>query len=252
MKLPRFLSVVAALAAVTAMAGNSASAERLEASFLLGLGRGPDATERAAWQARPEQPLADLVAQQKERLNADAVERRAVFARAWFDAHGCAPTAEEAAAAPVTGQTYVELVERARTELTAKPEAYRKVLDYAYRSVVGRPPFTEELDFWKARPTLSYVLVVGCLENWARRNAPGLMVTSGQPTICVTSDRLTTLQLTPAVAAEAHLVAGLLPLGERSLGLARGCNVISPGADNIVSVGGVHFIAVGGNRPAVQ
>ncbi len=252
MKLPRFLSVsVAALAGLVAMAAVPAWSERLDAAFLLGLGRVPTEAERVAWQGRESATLAELLLLQREQLRGGAVERQATVERAFRDAFGRGPNAVELGALPADF-TYATLLQELVARLAANPEEYRAVLDRVYPLVIGRAPFVEEYAYWKAYQPLPYVLLVGCVENWGRRNAPGLMVTSGLPVISVSSDRLVTRQVSPAVAAEARRVLGLPPLVEQSLALARGCNVIAPGAAEVVSVSGVHFLAVGGERSAAK
>ncbi len=232
---------------LNSLAETPALPERAEAAFVLTLGRSPTAAEASGWTGTEKLSLGDLVASQRDRLRADADAQRAVFVRAWSDAFGRPPAATEK---PAGDATYAEQMQLLVKRLAERPDEYREVLDRAYRRVLGRAPFAEEHAYWKAYPTLSYTLLVGCLENWARRNAPGLMATTGTPAICVNSDHLRTLRLSPAVAAEARAVVGLPPAGERALSPARGCNVIAPGAAEVVSVGGVHFTAFGAAGPA--
>jgi hypothetical protein len=77
------------------------------------------------------------------------------------------------------------------------------------------------------------------MEDWARRNQPGLMVTSGTPTISINCDYLATVRLSPKVAAEAREGAGLPPAGDG------GTHVIAAGAGAIVSGGRIHFAMAG-------
>lgn len=247
----RFVSLVAgvvcACSAAIAAGDASGPSERVEAAFVLGLGRTSTAAERQEWAGEENRSLAELISRQRQRLQSPAAGDE-VRLRAWRDAFGRAPLPAEAEAL-AAGTTYAEQMQRLIGRLAARPDEYRQVVDRAYRAVLGRAPFAEEYTYWNGYPKISYILLVGCIENWARRNAPGLMVTTGTPAISVTSDRLTTLRLSPAVAAEARVVVGLPPAGERSLEPARGCNVIAPGAGAVVSVGGVYFTAIGGSAP---
>ena len=70
-------------------------------------------------------------------------------------------------------------------------------------------------------------------------------VTSGVPAICVNSGFLTTLRLSPAVAAEVRVAAGFSATADPALAIARGHNVVMPGVAVAVSVGGGHFAAIG-------
>ena len=253
MPFPRLPLVVAAATLVAVVsAGATEVAERLSASFFLALGRAPTPAELTEWEPAAARPMADLFARHRQQLAATAAERVAVTGRAWRDAFGGEPSSRDASMAAATSGTYAEQVERLRRTLVEHDEQYRAVLDRAYRRVLGRAPFVEEIDYWHQHSVLPYTALVGCLENWARRNAPGLTVTSGVPAICVNSDFLTTLRLSPAVAAEARAAAGLPAMVEPALALARGQNVVMPGAGEVVSVGGVHFTAVGGARPSAE
>ena len=86
----------------------------------------------------------------------------------------------------------------------------------------------------------------GAMENWGQRNHPGLMVTSGTPSVTVNSRFLATLRLSRAVANEARAVIGL-PVWSDVARLQNPDNhVVAVGAAGVASVGGIHFLAVGG------
>jgi hypothetical protein len=241
MKLSRFFAVLAGLVvATTAWSSSVPVTERIEAVFLLGLGRAPDVDERSAWADRAERPLVELLERQRERIRTDGAERRAVSARAWRDVHGRAP--EEAELAGLPERIYAEHVRALAGGLAARSPVYREVVERAYRAALARAPFAEEQDYWNAFPPLPYLVLVGCVENWARRNAPGLMATTGAPTIGGGSPRLAVFRVSPALAAEARRALEL-PGGD--LMNARGRNVILPGAGEIATVGGVHLLVVG-------
>lgn len=212
--------------------------ERRAAACWLGLGRPAMASERALLGEAG--AMTELLAGWRDQLRADAVARRAVAVRAWWDALGRAP--REAELAPAAAELYVERVRELVDGLAARPEEYRAVVERAYHAVLGRAPFPEEFQYWGEDRPRAYVVLVGCLENWARRNAPGLTVTTGVPAISATSERLATLRLSPALADE---VRRALAWPMEELARARGANVLMPGGDTIVSVGGVHFIAIG-------
>ena len=245
MPFPRLPLVVAAATLVAVVsAGATEATERLSASFFLALGRAPTTAELRNWEPYAGERMADLFARHRQQLAATESERLGVAARAWRDALGREPGSRGPAELAAAG-TYAEQVERLRRTLVERDEQYRAVLDRAYRRVIGRGPFVEELDYWRQHAALPYAALVGCLENWARRNAPGLTVTSGVPAICVNSGFLTTLRLSPAVAAEVRVAAGFSTTADPALAIARGHNVVMPGVAEAVSVGGVHFAAIG-------
>ena len=248
MKSRLFSLLVCALLALgnaVAAATPEAPLERLDASFLLALGRLPADSEKPAWAAATPITVVDLLARHRARLRDDSAAQRAVYVRSWHDAFGCEPGTAELAAAPATSGTYAELLQRHLLWLTAHPADYRQVVDRAYQRSVGRGAFPIEQDYWKERPTLSFALLVGCIDNWARRNAPGLMATTGMAAVSVNCRYLTTRRLSPAVAAEVRAATGLVPAGTPALATAGTRNVVAPGATELVSIGGIHFVAVG-------
>jgi hypothetical protein len=138
-------------------------------------------------------------------------------------------------------------VQRHIQRLGGNPVEYEQVMHRAYRLHLERDAYAVELDYWRARPALSFVLLAGCVENWARRNQPGLMATAGVPSVSVNSHYLAAVRLSSAVAAEARAAAGLPPPGDAALAAALGRHVVAPGAATIASVGGIHFAAAGGS-----
>lgn len=226
-----------------AFARQTDSNERATAAFALVRGRAPVASDVSGDSTTAPASLADLVAYQRRVLQGDANAQRIVVRKAAHDAFGI-DTAPAGALA--NSGTYVDLVGQAIKWLVDHPAEYEQVLQRAYRTVLERDAYSVELEYWKRQPVLSFVLVAGCLENWAVRNQPGLMATAGETVISVTSRFLSTVRLSPAVAAEARNVAGLPPTGPSSDATAKGLHVVAPGAATIVSVGGVHFVAVGG------
>jgi hypothetical protein len=129
--------------------------------------------------------------------------------------------------------------------LSQRPDDYRQVLDRAYQLVVRRGLYDEEVAYWKPRGTLPFLLLVACIEDWARRNQPGLMLTAGVPTVSVNSLYLATVRLSPEVAEEARAAAGLSTATTSDFVYASNRTVIASGADSLVAGGRIHFVAAG-------
>ena len=91
------------------------------------------------------------------------------------------------------------------------------------------------------RDRLSYLLLVACIEDWARRNQPGLMVTSGVATASVNCELLTTLHLPPDLVATVRSAMGL-----PSTPTTPAATILAHGAENIVSSGAIPFLLVAG------
>jgi hypothetical protein len=249
---PRSTCLPAGLLALIVFAGLPAAAvaqptaqeQRVAASFVLALGRGPTADEAARWASRGPSSVAELIALHRQDVQKDAAAARAVAAKADDDAFGGASLADRPAGRPAAG-IYSDLVRQHVQYLADHAADYQQVLNRAYRLVVQRDAYPMELDYWKRLPALPFSLLVACVENWAARNQPGLTATSGVPAASVTSRYLVTVTLSPAVAGEARAALGLEPAGDRAMATAAGRHVVSPGASEVVSVGGIHFAAAG-------
>ncbi len=217
----------------------SAVGQRVEASFLIAQGRLPSATELAEWSdAAGSASVSDLVEKHRALLQQDPTARRAVIAKAFADAFGRAPEAGQ----PPAVLTYNEQVKAHIAELRQRPDEYRAVLDRAYQRVIRRPVYEEEVAYWNEFEVLAYSMVVGCVDNWGRRNQPGLMVTVGTPTISHNSVYLDTVTLSPKVAEEARAAAGLEGATTDYHSYASARTVIAPGSEKIVASGGIHFV----------
>lgn len=218
-------------------------AERISAAFVLVLGRAPSVDEIGLWARQPELSVAELAA----RLQAqdEASVWQVVADKACADAFGRGATAEERRSWAAGRRTYTGLMQEHVRWLAGHPAEYAQVIERSYQQVLRRPAYAIELDYWKAQPPLPFALLNGCIENWARRNAPGLTATSGRATVSVNSDWLTAIRLSPAVAAEVRATAGLPRTGDVHLSAEAGRNVIAAGAGAVDSAGGIHFLATG-------
>ena len=215
---------------------------------MLALGRAPSSGEIDHWAKLGTLPVADLIARHQQQLQGDVGVKRATVVKACADAFGREPTEPEIDAWSSGNWTYAELMKQHIQWLGEHPTEYQQAIERAYQLVMRRPAYPVEIDYWKAQPTLSYALLVGCIEDWARRNAPGLMATTGTPTVSVNSGYLTTIRLSPAVAAEARAATGLFPAGESNLAAAAGRHLVAAGAGTIITSGHIHFVAAGGDN----
>lgn len=238
------LAVIACSSSAILLAQSSEQPERIAASFLLALGRAPSAEELAHWAQQGDVSIAQLIARHRERLQADPAVQRAVATKAERDAFGrVSPESEVDAAQPPA--TYTELVQQHLRRLAERPAEYEQVIRRAYQTVVRRDAYDLEFAYWQKHDTLSYTLLVGCVEDWARRNQPGLMVTAGTPTVSINSEYLATIRLSPAIAQEAREAAGWVTATEGGFSPAFGRNLIAPGGAKLVTGGRIAFAAAG-------
>jgi hypothetical protein len=240
-----FLAASLLVPPMTAHGQSAGQAERIAASFVLALGRTPTAAEIERWAKQEPLPLADLIARHRRQLEGDPAAGRAVIVKASQDAFGRAASEDDPDTLSGGGGTYADLMRRHLRWLAGHPAEYEQVLHRAHRLLLQRDAYPVEIDYWKRQPALSFALLVGCIEDWARRNRPGLMATTGVVAVSVNSPYLATVRLSPAVAAEARVAAGLEPRSDAALASAAGRNLVAPGADRVASVGGIHFTAAG-------
>jgi hypothetical protein len=243
------LCLAAALACPAAIAFGQPAAqeERVAASFVLALGRAPSAAELEGWTKQDRLSFADLIARHRDQLRADAAGARTVVAKAGYDAFGRAPSEEELAGLAGSG-IYADLMKRHVQWLAGHPADYEQVLNRAYRLLLRRDAYSIEIEYWRRQPVLPFALVVACVDDWARRNQPGLMATTGAAAVSINSAFLSTVRLSPAAAAEARMAAGLGRPADAERAAAIGRTVIAPGAAEVASVGGIFFAAAGSAR----
>jgi hypothetical protein len=231
---PGLLLVLALLPHLAALAVDHGSdVERTTLAHLLTFGR-PPATAITS---------ADTLAAQLERHRAELQSNDDARARtahaAWFDAFGRPPTADELHAEAALPLTYPERLQRHLERLRNAPDENRAVIHRAYRLVVHRDAYAEEFDYWRPHGVRSFVVLVACIEDWARRNRPGLMVTAGNPAVSARSRFVTIVRITPELAAEARALLALeRPAAEPS-------RVLAIGAERIATAGGMHAVLVG-------
>src|SRR5690606_11831861 len=131
--------------------------QRVAAAFLLALGRMPTAEEQARAVQEDSLTVADTIARLRQQIESDDAVRADVLARAARDALGRLPTDDEIAAwsGEPRGATYAERMERRLAWLAERPAEYERVIQRAYRVVVRRDAYPEEIEYWRARGTLS-------------------------------------------------------------------------------------------------
>lgn len=234
--------------ATAAFAQSTAKTQRIQAAFVLALGRAPSAAEIAEAEKRGTLTIAELVARHRDQLQSDAALQRSTAIKAWKDAFGREPTENEIARSLTGNRTYTELMQGHIQWLEKNPAEYEKAMERGYRLVIRRGVYPGEIAYWKKRDTLPFALLVGCIEDWGRRNAPGLMETTGVATVSVNSNYLETIKLSPAVAAEARAAVGLSAASTADFLSASGRNLVAAGAGDLVTGGRIHFAATGGSN----
>lgn len=241
----RHLFLVAVVAAgalfAPAFGQTTPQEQRIQAAYELTLGRPATAEQVAELDKLGTLSVKALIEQLRQGLTPERI--REVVIKAGADAFGRAPNAVEIAA--VGGdKDYAQLIEQHLQWLMLNRAVYEQVVRRAYQRVLDRDPYPDEVQYWQVRPVTSYVLLVGCVNDWALRNAPGLMETTGTAAIAANSRYLATTILSPAVAAEVRDATGLLAPNP-VLAVAADRNIVAPGGTWVLSVRGIPFVAVG-------
>jgi hypothetical protein len=227
---PFLLLVLFLLAATTFAADPGEDVARTALAHLLAFGRPGTAGATAS-----SGTLAAQIERHRAELQTSAAAREHTARAAWFDAFGREPSAAELSAEAALPHTYPERLQRHLARLREHTDEYREVIHRAYRLVVHRDAYAEEFEYWRPHGIRSFVVLVACVEDWARRNRPGLMVTAGTPTVGARSRFVTILPLQPALAAEART----------ALAETTDSRVIAVSGARIATAGGVHVALVG-------
>ncbi len=239
MRFPPLTLAFSLLLALPGFAADPLAAQRMEAAGLLVFGRVTPAAS-AADAAAATGTFADALTWQRQRLQEDRAQLTEVSRRAVADALGSEATPDAAAQGD-----YVTQVQTHLRRLEGSADEYRQVIERAYRTTLNRVPYAEEFEYWATRPVTTFALMAACIDNWARRNQPGLMVTEGIPSVAVSSEWLEVVRVSPVLAVEIAPVLAR-PDGEpRAVAIAAGRTVLAPGADGVSSIAGVPFVAAG-------
>jgi len=229
-RIPSLVYVVLALIGPAALAEPATEPrERVVVAHLLAYGRVPVSEDSST------DSLDAQLARHRANLAANQTARDEVAKAAWRDAFGRDADASELRTETTTALLYHERMKIHSARLENDSAEYTTVINRAYRQVVHRDSHAEELTYWRLRSAHSFVALVACIEDWARRNQPGLMVTSGEPTVPARSRFVEIVPLSPAVAAEVRA----------SLRLPEEARVLACGAPGVSTPGKMHLALVG-------
>ncbi|PTY07153.1 hypothetical protein DB347_07525 [Opitutaceae bacterium EW11] len=217
--------------------------QRSAAASLLALGRVSSAATPPATDVKA--TVAERIALHRKQLAADSALHRATVDKAFADTLGRAPTEQERQASASPVRTYSELVAAELKRLADDPAAYSRLIHRAYRRIAGRDAYDAEIAYWNRHDRLPFALLLAAVQNWARRNQPGLTVTSGTAIVSPNSDYLCAVPLSPAVADEARVALGFVSADSIPTPTAYGKNVVGSGAGQLVTDGHIAFAYAG-------
>lgn len=232
------------VAAPAALAQPAKVAERVQASYLIAFGRRATDAEVAYWAKQNPASVESLVANHRNYLKQDANTQRAAIKRSYIDALGRNPNDGEFKHWMSGNDTYTQLMKNHVDWLARNPGEYESAIKRSYQTVLRRQPNAAEIKYWKSQGTLSYLMLVACHEDWAKRNgtAPktsGGLSISGTPSI-------TTAALSADIAKEARAASGVVAAGGGNVVAAGSANVVAAGSANVVAAGSANMVAAGG------
>lgn len=222
--------------------------ERIQASYMLAFGRAPQESEITYWQGRNDaNTIEQMVNLHKDYFKSNRAANNEVIAKAYLDALGRNPIQSELDYWAKGSNSYVELMKNHISWLSGNPAEYEKVIKRSYSFVLGRQPDAGEISYWRGQGVFSYVLLVGCHEDWKRRNNnnSGAKKTSGASQIPASPTYVALVPVSAQVATEARSFAGLVAAGAGNLVAAGGGNLVAAGGGNLVAAGGGNLVAAG-------
>lgn len=222
--------------------------ERIQTSYMLAFGRAPQEGEITYWQSRNDaNTIEQMVKLHKDYFKTNRSANNEVISKAYLDALGRTPSQGELDYWAQGSNSYVELMKNHIGWLSGNPAEYEKVIKRSYQLVLNRQPDAGEISYWKGQGVFSYALLVGCHEDWKRRNNnnTGAKKTSGSSQIPASPTYVTLIPVSAQIATEARSFAGLVAAGGGNLVAAGGGNLVAAGGGNLVAAGGGNLVAAG-------
>lgn len=221
---------------VLAQNADQLKTERINASYLIAMGRKPNSGEITHWKKQGDLTVAQLVEHHRNYLAGDANMKRSLIIQAFKNSYGRAPIESEIKTNMTQKMTYAEWMINHINWLKKSTTDYTDVIKRAFKAVMGRDPQQAEINYYKSQPVMSYMVMAATLEDWKRQNG-NKAKTSGTLTIGASSSYLSYVGVSATVASEASNI----------IGQASG-NVIAAGGGNAVSAGGANVVAAGGGN----
>ena len=129
---------------------------------------------------------------------------------------------------------YTQLMNSHVQWLRGNSGEYENVIRRSYAAALSRQPSAGELAYWKKQGIFSYVVLLGCHEDWKARSGAAAQKISGSTLCSTTCAEIVSVVLSASVAQEASLQLGLLS--------TNGGNLISNQGSPIIAVSAPHVV----------
>jgi hypothetical protein len=208
--------------------------EIINLSYFIAFGRYANSGEMNYWrQNLGGKNISQMVANHRQYMNSNPVEKEKAIRNAYMDAFGWQPSADEIRYWSGQNKTYAELMKNHIDNwLNVYPDKKEHVIRQSYYKVFNRNATPDEVKYWKKQPTYSFVQLVATHTTWKQNNQRSSTVTGIRPNL-KTNDVSTASISQQAVA---QVVA------------AGGANVVAAGGGNVVAAGGGNVISAGGGN----
>ncbi len=222
------------------------SKERVQASYLLAMGRLPSPGEITYWQGQGNLSVQQMVDRHKTYIGQDAGTRRAVIIKSYVDGLGYNPSEDEIKYHNQYPRTYTEMVNAHMQYIAANRSQREAVIKRSYRGALRREASASEVTHWMNQAVISYTYLMALHEDWVRRGGNG---TNSSTSVSTSSPVLAVATVSGTVLAEAKAtVASLTSNSGGAMVAAGGGNMVAAGGGNMVAAGGGNMVAAGGGN----
>jgi hypothetical protein len=221
--------------------------ERIQASYLIALGRLATEDEVKYWIGQNPKSVSDLVTRHRDYLTRDNGTHQDVIRRSYLAALGKPPSGSEMQHWMAGSDTYTNLVTNHTNWLRSNPAQYVEVIKRSYQNVLGRPAKDAEVNHWKNQGVFAYCILAACHEDWKKRG--GEATATATKAVPTSSSFLNTVSVSPNILSESKLaVSSLIGNDGASMVAAGGGNMVAAGGGNMVAAGGGNMVAAGGGN----
>lgn len=218
------------LSSVIAQSPEQIKRDRINASYLISLGRQPSSGELSHWMGRENYTLEQLVNLHNQYLQSNSGEKRTMVIKAYKDAYGRQPTDSDIRTNMAKSWNYTDWMNNHIKYLRENDNAWDYLLAQVYSKVCGRSASEADKRSWPRSDAKPYWMVAAVVEKWhaenSHKSSKGVRLGNGY---------MTSINVSSPVASEAS----------RIIGQAAG-NVIAPGGANVVAPSGANVVAAGG------
>lgn len=207
--------------------------EKIQASYMLAFGRQPDNGELNYWLSQPDKSVSQHLQNHRQYASSERSFKKSLIIKSYKDALGRTPSENEIKYWIDGTDLYIDLAQKHVQYLSTASAEYEAVIKRSYQFVLNRQPSSAEISYWKSQGTFSYMILVGCHEQWKKANGQA-QKTSGSNTIAP-SPSLVVIPVSNKIANETKAAINM-----------NSGNVIAAGSGNVVAAGSGNVVAAGG------